>query len=118
MGKAENDTTKAITAYIRMMGGVVERVQSGNHPRTYTAKDGRQARHYVQGATKGTADLIGVWSGTPLAIEVKTPTGKVSKEQREWGEAWEKAGGYYVVARTLDDVHTFIRKYTNEMPKL
>lgn len=43
----------------------------------------------------------GQWSG--LAIELKSPTGRVSPEQQEWLDAF-KADGYLVgVSRTLEE---------------
>ena len=44
----------------------------------------------------GGADLIGVikGSGKFIAIEVKTATGRLSKEQKNWAKAVTDAGGF------------------------
>ena len=67
------------------------------------------------GLAKGSADLIGWTTRTITAdmvgqriavftsIEVKTPTGRVSPEQRQWLEAVQAAGGIAGVARSVDD---------------
>ena len=41
---------------------------------------------------------VSVW------LEVKTKTGKQSPRQRQFQEAVEAAGGYYIVVRGIDDV--------------
>jgi penicillin-binding protein-related factor A (putative recombinase) len=53
---------------------------------------------------RGVADILGIWRGRPLAIEVKTKTGRVSPHQKAFLEAWEQAGGIGFVARSLEDV--------------
>jgi hypothetical protein len=57
------------------------------------------------GLGTGTADLIGyvLGSGRFFAIEVKTSTGKVSDEQREWLAQTNREGGYAAVARTPEE---------------
>lgn len=52
----------------------------------------------------GQADIICCIDGRMVAIEVKSPIGRLSESQREWGERLERAGGKYIVARSVDDV--------------
>jgi penicillin-binding protein-related factor A (putative recombinase) len=56
------------------------------------------------GQIRGTADLLGIWKGKPLAIEVKTPTGRLSQYQAIFLERFAKAGGIAFVARSVEDV--------------
>lgn len=51
----------------------------------------------------GMADIIGVWKGTALAIEVKAKT-KTSEGQKEFLELWARSGGIAIVAHSLNDV--------------
>lgn len=53
----------------------------------------------------GSADLVGLVHGTGrfVGVEVKTPSGRLSPEQRLWGDVVERHGGLYVVARSVDD---------------
>lgn len=51
----------------------------------------------------GGADLIGILDGRPLAIEVKTPAGRQSPEQRQFQQLWESRGGIYLMPRSVDD---------------
>lgn len=55
-------------------------------------------------SAKGMADIIGLWKGQGLAIEVKTKSGRLSPEQVEFLESWKRSGGIAIVARSLEDV--------------
>jgi hypothetical protein len=56
----------------------------------------------------GGADLIGILDGRPLAMEVKTPTGRQSKEQRMFQQLWETRGGVYLMPRSVDEAVAMI----------
>jgi hypothetical protein len=53
-----------------------------------------------RGAPAGTADIIGVAYGFPLALEVKRESTYQNPDQREWQRKWEAAGGVYAVVRS------------------
>lgn len=53
---------------------------------------------------KGVSDIVGIWHGKPLAIEVKSRKGKLSEFQSEFLYKFAKAGGISILARSLDDV--------------
>lgn len=57
----------------------------------------------IRGNPNGTADILGVIHGRPVAIEVKTRTGKQRPSQAHWQAAWEAAGGLYVVVRSVQE---------------
>ena len=95
MGKAENAVTRTVRAWLTMHGAHVVRVQSGMI---------RAGAHFIHGAEPGTADLVGVMRGRAIAIEVKTPKGKVQPSQVVWAERWRLSGGIYLVARGIDDL--------------
>ena len=60
----------------------------------------------IQSAPEGTPDLLGVIiPGRAFAIEVKAQRGKQRAVQVAWQNAWEKRGGVYILARSLDDVY-------------
>lgn len=61
------------------------------------------------GLCVGSSDLIG-WTKTGkfLAIEVKTPKGRVSQDQQNFIDVVNKAGGIAFVARHPDDVINFL----------
>ena len=73
------------------------------------------ARHVRMGLFPGSGDLIG-WRTvtiTPdmvgrciaqfLSIEVKTPTGKLRPDQRNWADQISAAGGLAIIARSTSD---------------
>lgn len=58
---------------------------------------------FVRFGAKGSPDIIVVEDGRYIGLEVKTPTGKQSKAQKEFQDALEAAGGDYYILRSLDD---------------
>ena len=58
------------------------------------------------GLGTGSADLVGilVGSGRGLAIECKSPTGRLDPAQVCWRDVWIASGGLYVLARSADVV--------------
>lgn len=66
------------------------------------------ASRVIKFGTPGAADIGGVWrrewGGHAIGIEVKTPTGRQSPKQRTWQSAFERVGGIYILARSVDDV--------------
>lgn len=58
----------------------------------------------VKFGLEGSADIIGVSRGVPIAAEVKKQvTGRQSTQQGLFQQAWEKAGGHYMLVRSIED---------------
>lgn len=55
-------------------------------------------------ANPGGADLIGIFNGRFLAIEVKSRTGRTSTEQERFGELVRAKGGIFILARDVETV--------------
>ena len=55
-------------------------------------------------SVSGLPDIVAIKDGLYIGLEVKTATGKQSKEQREIQNRITAAGGLYLVVRSLDDV--------------
>lgn len=53
---------------------------------------------------KGTSDILGIWSGKMLCIEVKSAKGRLSPEQKEFLTEMAGLGAICLLARSLDDV--------------
>lgn len=53
---------------------------------------------------RGVSDILGIWNGRPLAIEVKSLAGKVSDYQKDFLEKFVLNGGIGFIARSLSDV--------------
>ena len=75
------------------------------------------ARLKAEGATAGVADLIlfhrGKDSGA-LLIEMKTPTGRQSPEQKRWQLKIQSQGYKYVVCRSLEEFMRVVTSYIRE----
>lgn len=63
----------------------------------------KNARPFHAGLCKGSSDLIGWFNGRFLAVEVKTKTGKLSLEQKNFIKQVNNNGGIGVVARNIED---------------
>lgn len=62
------------------------------------------------GMRKGVSDILGMYNGKLLAIEVKSKTGRLSEEQKFFLEDVVRHGGIGFVARSIEDVekHLFV----------
>lgn len=68
---------------------------------TGAAHDGRRLVRY---GVPGQADIFCIIKGRFVAVEVKTNTGRQSDKQKLWQRNVERAGGIYILARSVDDV--------------
>ena len=59
-----------------------------------------------------TADMVGQQVAVFTSIEVKTPTGRLTPDQRQWLEVVEAAGGIAGVARSVADAEGLLRDAT------
>lgn len=82
----------------------------GRHPRCKVWRNNSGALpdetgRMIRFGLPGSADILGllVPSGRFLAIEVKTPIGKQSDQQKRFQLMVERSGGLYVLARSVDD---------------
>lgn len=60
--------------------------------------------HQGLGSTPGIPDILGIWNGRMLAIEVKTEKGRLTDKQQAKINEINRAGGLAFVARCIDDV--------------
>jgi len=77
--------------------------QSGFH-------DGKGWRKRTNGSLNGISDIIGIYKGKPLAVEVKNSTGTVTDEQKRFLSHYQKMGGIAFVARSLSDAINSLSK--------
>lgn len=76
---------------------------------TYDVKEGkfrRPSKYYK----RGTADILGIYKGKFLAIEVKSEKGRPSIHQKIFLEQVNKEGGLGFIARSIDDVERELKK--------
>lgn len=74
--------------------------------RFYNGKDG--VKNAFKAAPAGTADILGVVRGVPIAIEVKKPGEKQRDVQEIWQKIHEAAGGKYCLAESMADAKQFV----------
>ena len=61
--------------------------------------------HYGE---KGSPDIMALVDGELFGVEVKTYNGKQQKEQKEYEVEFVRNGGFYILARSIDDVSKVI----------
>jgi hypothetical protein len=94
---AEGDVQRSIMIAIctTWPGAVVYRRNIG----VGVAPNGRVIRFGLPGQ----ADVAAIIDGRAIEIEVKSLRGQQTKEQRNWQAAVERAGGLYILARSVED---------------
>lgn len=70
----------------------------------YDPKIGKFRKSNSKFQIKGTSDILGVFNGRALAIEVKSAKGKLSDDQDSFLTAMEMHGAIAFVARSIADV--------------
>lgn len=89
----EKEIQKQIVEYLRKRGAFV-----------WEDKQDYRKGRYFKPSTRGVSDVLGIYKGRPLAIEVKTPTGKLRKEQAIFLADFTAAGGIAFTARSVEEV--------------
>lgn len=64
----------------------------------------------------GGADLIGLFRGRFVGIEIKTPTGRQSAEQRMYQQLVEAKGGVYAVIRSPEEARALLAELDRRFP--
>lgn len=112
MPRKERDIVNAILTLLRAHGIAAWRTGVGAYRASYQGRE-----RFVRLGEKGMADIVGIrptWGcsqtcpmrdiGRFIAIEVKTPTGRVRPEQLAFLQTVTRAGGVGFVARSVDEV--------------
>ena len=102
-------------AYPAYRGGCLFSVPNGGHRNIQTARSLK-----AEGVTSGVSDLLLLvpkrdYHG--LCVEVKTPVGRQSDNQKNWQRIIEAQGYRYEIVRSLDDFAELLRWYLDEPPK-
>lgn len=87
--KIENE----IKDYIKSCGGLCYKIHGGDL--------------YQE---SGIPDLLCCWGGLFFGIEVKDPGGKPSALQLAQGVRIQKAGGHFLIAKSVQDVKDYVEK--------
>jgi hypothetical protein len=62
----------------------------------------------AEGVMPGVADIVIVWQGRVVAIELKTKDGSQSPAQKAWADQFTTAGGAYAVCRSVEAVERLL----------
>lgn len=89
----EKEIENEIKKYITDLGGLCYKIHGGDL--------------YQE---TGIPDLLCCWGGLFFGIEVKDPQGKPSAIQLAQGARIKKAGGHFLIAKSLQDVKDYIKK--------
>lgn len=87
----EGDILRAVRDFLRLHGWKVVRI------------------HQSLGSERGIPDLVAIRGGKTVWIEVKTPNGRLSEYQERWLQDLEDHGGWWIVARSVEDVEHLAR---------
>lgn len=63
----------------------------------------------------GGADLVGVFRGRALYVEIKTPTGRQSPEQKAFQSLVERHGAIYRILRSVEEAQSFLQELRGEV---
>lgn len=98
MTQSEHDIQSLILIYITSL------------PHTFAFRmntgKARMGGRFVTFGIPGQPDIFAIIQGRFVGIEVKTAVGRQSKDQKNWQRNCERAGGLYILARSVEDVRT------------
>lgn len=110
MNASEKQIQDSILQWLTVVKIFHYRQNTGSFSKDYTRKrDGVTKTSYVKFGTPGATDIVCVVLGSYIGIEVKDHKGKQDPDQVEFQRALEYSGGYYILARSLDDVIEFFK---------
>lgn len=95
----EAEIQNTILAYLKYRNVFHWRQNSG----AGMMKQGAGMRFIRFGIT-GAPDIFAIKGGTIYGLEIKSKIGKQNDNQKEFQEGFEKAGGVYQIARSIEDV--------------
>lgn len=105
MKASEKQIQDSIIDWLSASGIFHYRQNTGAFSKEYTRKrDGKVRRSFVRFGTPGATDIVAVYNGVYIGIEVKDNDGKMSEDQENFRYALCRAGGIYLLVRSVDDV--------------
>lgn len=102
----EKDIENLILKYLNILPSTF--AWKNNTTGVYDEKRGCYRRQQNKWAINGVSDILGIRHGRLLAIEVKTPSGKVTQEQQQFIDRVNKEGGIAGVARSIADARAIL----------
>lgn len=125
MQTPEGAIQDAILGYLQAVRIVAFRQNTG----MMTAEGKNGKKRFIHFGVVGMADILalptisGIHNGSriewtaPVFIEIKSPTGKQSQEQKSFERQVKDAGAYYFVARSVEDVKLWLLDNGASIPR-
>src|SRR3989304_2391215 len=102
--RRESDIQREVLIALSAAGCMVWRSNTGLAYPISEMKQSKRPPRAVMVGVPGQPDILGVATGgRGLAVECKRERGRQSPQQRLFQAAWEKAGGMYILARSVED---------------
>jgi hypothetical protein len=98
----EKDIEKLILEWLNLQPGC--RAWKNKSMGTYDPVRGVYRANQSRFSEKGSSDILGIYAGKMLCIEVKSRRGTLRPEQKEFLDTMRKLGAITILARSLDDV--------------
>ena len=99
-----NDLTRCVVEYIRLRGGFASRINS-------TGVYNQKLKKYIPGTSRrGLADVMGVYRGKSLHVEIKIGRDKQSEHQKRVEAEVIRSGGLYFIARDFESFKQWFDK--------
>ncbi len=99
-----NAVTGTILVYLKLLGALAWRNNTGAFKGQYTDKAGNSRGRYVRYGCPGSGDVLALLNSVFYSIEVKTGKDRLRPSQSEFMENVNRNGGVAFVAHSLDDV--------------
>lgn len=115
MELTEKQIEKMILQYLFLLPNCFAWKEDGQGVVVGTGSNKRMLKISGRYRVKGKSDILGIYNGKFIAIEVKKPGGRVSKDQENFIAAIKAVGGHGCVAYSLDDARKFIQDVEKSM---
>lgn len=114
--KTANGLQRCIIDFLQLEGWQAERINVMGRPIFKTNLQGEKVlEKWITGqGTTGSADISATIAGRSVKIEVKIGRDKQRKEQIEYQQAIERAGGVYVVAKNFKEFVDWYNDYCKQ----
>jgi len=77
--------------------------------------DAKLGKFRTSGTKKGIPDIIGIYKGRFISIEIKIGSDRQSEEQKEREEEIKEAGGQYWIAKDFDKFKIVYDEYITKV---
>lgn len=104
--------SQIMDAIFLALGGTGEILLHRNNCGMAWMRDGKPVKFGV--GNPGGSDFVGVYRGRALYIEIKTPIGRQSPEQKRFQQCVERHGGMYRILRSVKDAYALLQELRSE----